>query len=41
LDVDVGLSVLHLKQLYKLESLTTHTNKNWLCMEEEAAYTII
>lgn len=40
LDVDVGVSVLHLKQLCKLETLATHTNKNWLCMEEEAAYTI-
>lgn len=38
--LDVDVSVLHLKQLCKLETLATHTNKNWLCMEEGAAYTI-
>lgn len=40
LDVEVGVSVQHLKQLCKLETLATHTNKNWRCMEGGAAYTI-
>ena len=32
LDLGAGVSVQYLKQLCKLETMATCTNKNWLCM---------